>query len=122
MGTVIQILYREFMRFLLTNFWGHIFAGNDPHKAEELEKQEALNLAKAASTIPTLEDYIWSTLHTAGGYSNSKFPIPHFDYKAEIDDKIRSQFPELAKKPHSSRSFHILAISRTSRHLSHSKS
>jgi hypothetical protein len=82
----------------LTDFWGHLFAGNDQKTAGEIEKKEGLTMAKVASTISTLEDYIWSTLPPANEYSKGKYPIPHFDYKAEVDAGIRSQYPELAKK------------------------
>ena len=57
-----------------------------------------MNLARAAAATSTLEHYIWSTLPSAKTLSKGKAPCAHLDYKAEVDDRIRSDLPELAKK------------------------
>ncbi|KAF2640724.1 NAD(P)-binding protein [Massarina eburnea CBS 473.64] len=84
--------------FAVTNFWEHLFTGKSRDESGVLEAKQALNLARAASKSSTLEHYIWSTLPNAKKITGGKVPCPHFDYKAEVDDKIRSELPELAKK------------------------
>ena len=70
----------------------------DQKQAGETEEKQAMSLAKAASAVNTLEHYIWSTLPGAASLTNNKFPVPHLDYKAKADDRIRAELPELAKK------------------------
>jgi len=82
----------------VTNFWEHLFTGNDAHKSGELERKQATNIAVAASKTPTLEHFIWSTLLSATKTSNGKFKVPHLDYKAEVDAHIIAELPDLAKK------------------------
>jgi hypothetical protein len=82
----------------VTNFWEHLFTGKSQAESGEAEARQAMNLARAASKTSTLEHYIWSTLPNAKKLSNGKTPCAHLDYKAEVDDKIRSELPELAKK------------------------
>ncbi|KAK4213097.1 hypothetical protein QBC37DRAFT_181468 [Rhypophila decipiens] len=85
--------------FGLTNFFEPFMAHNSPTKAMEVEYQQGVNLAlAAASTLDTLEHYIWSTLPDAKAVSNGKFLVPHFDAKARIDDYIRNEQPALLAK------------------------
>ncbi|KAF1961297.1 NAD(P)-binding protein [Byssothecium circinans] len=84
--------------FAVTNYGELLSTGRSRNEAGELEAKQGLNLARAASKTTTLEHYIWSTLPHAKKISNGKHPVPHFDYKAEVDEKIRSDLPELAKK------------------------
>ena len=70
----------------------------DQKQAGETEEKQAMALAKAASAVSTLEHYIWSTLPGAAYITNNKVPVPHLDYKATADDRIRAELPELAKK------------------------
>ncbi|KAF1965844.1 NAD(P)-binding protein [Bimuria novae-zelandiae CBS 107.79] len=84
--------------FAVTNFWEHLFTGSSPEESGVKEAEQAKKLARAASQTSSLEHYIWSTLPGAKALTNGKFPVPHFDYKAEVDDWIRSDLPELHKK------------------------
>jgi uncharacterized protein YbjT (DUF2867 family) len=69
--------------FLVTNFWDHM--------SPEQEKQDALNMARAAKTTG-LTHVIWSTLDdTREHIDDDRMPnigdykVPHFDAKAEAD-------------------------------------
>lgn len=84
--------------FAVTNFWEHLFTGKSSAESGELEKSQALALARAASKSSALEHYVWSTLPSASKTSKGKVSVPHLDYKAEVDEIIRSEMPELAKK------------------------
>lgn len=72
--------------------------GKSAAESGELEKAQALALARAAAQSSTLEHYIWSTLPSASKTSGGKAPVPHLDYKAEVDEIIRKEMPELARK------------------------
>lgn len=82
----------------MTNFWEHLFTGKTDTEAGEIEKAQALTLARAAAKSSSLEHYVWSTLPDAKKTSNGKCPVPHLDYKAEVDNIIRQEMPELARK------------------------
>ena len=82
----------------MTNFWEHLFKGLSAKEAGELEEQQGVNIAIAASRTPTLEQYIWSTVVPASKISGGEHPVPHSDYKAGVDIRIRNEFPELATK------------------------
>lgn len=71
--------------------------GVDANTAMDLEYQQGVRLANAALQTPTLEHFIWSTLPDAGKITGGKFPVPHFDGKAKIDEYIKSK-PELLAK------------------------
>lgn len=55
-------------------------------------------LARLASQVKTLEHYIWSTLPNGERLTEGRIPVPHFDYKARVDDYIKETLPELAAK------------------------
>ena len=61
------------------------------------EYSRGINMAKAASKIPTLEHYIWSTLPNAETLSKGRLKIPHTDAKSQVDEYIK-QDPELLSK------------------------
>jgi hypothetical protein len=82
----------------VTNFWEHLFTGKTPTEAGVTEAEQALKLARAAARTPTLEHYIWSTLAGSKKLSGGKLGTPHMDYKAEIDEKLKKELPELVKK------------------------
>lgn len=84
--------------FAVTNFWEHLFTGKTPDESGALEREQAKKLARAASKTSSLEHYIWSTLPSAKKQFNGKFPVPHLDYKAEVNDWIRADLPELHAK------------------------
>jgi hypothetical protein len=75
-----------------------LFSGKDQAQSGEAESKQAMNLARAAAKTKTLEHYIWSTLPAAKNKTNGKFPVPHCDYKADVDNRIRKELPELAAK------------------------
>ncbi|KAJ4348070.1 uncharacterized protein N0V89_009442 [Didymosphaeria variabile] len=84
--------------FAVTNFWEHLFTGSSPDESGVKEAEQAKKLARAASQTSSLEHYVWSTLPSAKALTNGKFPVPHLDYKAEVDDWIRSDLPDLHAK------------------------
>lgn len=55
-------------------------------------------LARAAAKSATHQHYVWSTLPSAKKTFGGKFAVPHLDYKAEVDDAIRKELPDLLKK------------------------
>jgi hypothetical protein len=82
----------------VTQWWEPFFKGASQSEAGEIEKRDGIMLARLASEVKTLEHYIWSTLPAAEEITKGKFPVPHFDYKAKVDDHIRNNMPELAAK------------------------
>ncbi|KAI7161554.1 hypothetical protein KC349_g2727 [Hortaea werneckii] len=84
--------------FGVTNFWEHLGQGLDADAAGEKEAKQAFNIASAASQIPTLEHYLFSTLPKARELSKGQRPVPHMDHKAGVDDRIRKELPDLAAK------------------------
>jgi hypothetical protein len=55
----------------------------------EIESTQGINLAKAATQIPSLDHYIWSTLPNALKISGGKYLIPHFQSKNQVDEFIK---------------------------------
>ncbi|KAK4184994.1 hypothetical protein QBC35DRAFT_32748 [Podospora australis] len=77
--------------FAVTNFMEPFEVHQSPVKAVETELQQGINMAEAAaSTIDTLEHYIWSTLPDSLAISRGKHAVPHFNGKNKIDEHIRS--------------------------------
>lgn len=77
--------------FAVTDFIGPFLSTS--MTADEAEAHEATlgkNIVDVASTIPTLEHFIWSTLPAAKNITNGAFPVPHCDGKAEVDDYIKT--------------------------------
>jgi hypothetical protein len=75
--------------FAVTDFF-EPFAKGGPKLGMEVEEAQGINLAKAASKIPTLKHYIWSTLPNGNKISGGKYIVPHFEAKNQIDDYIKS--------------------------------
>jgi hypothetical protein len=94
----IHIFQGSYAVFAVTNFWEHLFTGKTQKESGEAEAVQAKNLAVAASKTSTLEHYIWSTLPNAKKLSNGKTPVAHLDYKAEVDEWVKTDLPDLAKK------------------------
>ena len=84
--------------FGVTNFWEPLFTGKSQAESGRIEFEQGVNIARAAAKTSTLEHYIWSTMPNAKKLTNGKFPTPHFDFKAEVDQSIKEELPELAKK------------------------
>jgi hypothetical protein len=55
-----------------------------------------MKLARAASVIPTLTNYIFSTTPSPKRMFNGRMRAPHMDYKANIDARIKTELPGLA--------------------------
>ncbi|KAI8715909.1 NmrA domain-containing protein [Fusarium sp. LHS14.1] len=84
--------------FALTNYdWGVVMKKGREAAGEE-EKQQQINIAKAAAQTPGLKHYIMSSLPAASLSSNGKLPVPHFDYKHAAFQWIEEHAPELAAK------------------------
>lgn len=73
------------------------FVAHGYEKAIEIEAMQGKNLARAASKIPTLKHYIWSTLPNGEKLTNGKWRIPHFVAKNVVDDFIKQDKSLLAK-------------------------
>jgi uncharacterized protein YbjT (DUF2867 family) len=82
--------------FAMTDFL-EPFMSNAPVKAMEIEAQQGINLARAASQTSTLEHYIWSSLPNIKKLTDGKYMIPHFEGKNMVDEYIRSDKTLLAK-------------------------
>ncbi len=77
--------------YAVTDFFEPFAAsGANPEAAMEVELIQGKNIANAANKTPALKHLIWSTLPNALKISNGKYPVPHFDAKAKIDDYIKS--------------------------------
>ncbi|SCO84281.1 related to nitrogen metabolic regulation protein nmr [Fusarium oxysporum] len=84
--------------FAVTNWWEYLFSGKSQDEAGEIEHQQGMNLARAAAKISSLEHYIWSSLPSAETITKGKLKVPHMDYKANVDVRIKAELPELAAK------------------------
>ncbi|KAJ5060782.1 hypothetical protein J3E72DRAFT_190104 [Bipolaris maydis] len=84
--------------FAVTNWWDGLFRGHSLTEAGDIEHAQGIMLAKLASQVNTLEHYIWSTLPNGEKITEGRIPVPHFDYKARVDDYIKETLPELAAK------------------------
>ena len=56
------------------------------------------NIADAAATVETLENFAWSTLPSASIFSEGRAKVPHMDGKARVDDYVLECLPSLAQK------------------------
>ncbi|KAB2580290.1 putative sugar transporter protein [Lasiodiplodia theobromae] len=97
-GSLVKAFEGAHAVYAVTNFWEHLFSGKSQSEAGEIEEQQALLLARAASQTKTLEHYIWSTIPPASDLTGGRYPVPHLDHKAKIDQRIRSELPDLAVK------------------------
>ncbi|CAG9939668.1 unnamed protein product [Clonostachys rosea f. rosea IK726] len=84
--------------FALTNFDWNIVMQRGQCVAGQIEKQQQMNIANAASKIPTLKHYIMSSLPPAKISSHGRLPVPHFDFKHEAYQHIQGNLPSLAAK------------------------
>lgn len=67
-------------------------------EAMHSEHAQGKNMARAASEIPELEHYIWSTLPDSEAISGKKFYIPHFCGKGRVDSYIKNELSDLHQK------------------------
>jgi hypothetical protein len=56
--------------------------------AQEWEARRGLNIAQAASKIPSLQHLIWSTLPDSRKVTNGKYVIPHFQSKIPAEQYL----------------------------------
>lgn len=82
----------------MTNWWEAFQKGFSQAEAGVIEERQGITLARLANEVKTLEHFIWSTLPAARKMTQGKFPVPHFDYKAKVDDHIWKNLPDLAAK------------------------
>ncbi|KAI8937499.1 hypothetical protein NX059_005217 [Plenodomus lindquistii] len=82
----------------VTNYWEHIAKGKSQTESGEAEAAQAMLLARAVARAPSVEHYIFSTLPNAKKITQGKVEVPHLDYKAEVDERMKKELPELAKK------------------------
>jgi hypothetical protein len=82
--------------YAMTNFF-EPFVTEGPEKAIEVEYQQGLNLARAASKTSSLKHYIWSTLPDTMALSNGQLAVPHFVAKARVDEFIKRDKALLSK-------------------------
>ncbi|KAJ5504131.1 HSCARG dehydrogenase [Penicillium fimorum] len=74
--------------FAITNFFSS-FAAHDAEETIEIEAQQGINLAKAASKTPSLRHYIWSSLPDNIKITDGKCRVPHFESKVKVDQFIK---------------------------------
>lgn len=60
--------------------------------------RDLVTIARAAAETESLEQFFWSTLQDSSLLTGRQFSLPHVDYKAKVDDRIRAELPELAAK------------------------
>ena len=82
--------------FAVTDFF-EPFMAKGAQYAMEVEHSQGTNLAKAAAKTASLRQYIWSTLPNSSALSNGKWPVPHFEAKAKVDEFIKQDKALLAK-------------------------
>jgi NAD(P)-dependent dehydrogenase (short-subunit alcohol dehydrogenase family) len=82
--------------YAVTNWWESLFRGKTPDEASAIEEQQGMNLARAAAATFTLEHYIWSTGPSATRLTNGAVRVHHMDSKARVDERIKSELPDLA--------------------------
>ncbi|KAL4757310.1 NmrA/HSCARG family protein [Aspergillus foveolatus] len=79
--------------FAVIDFWT-LYQQQGYEKAKELERQQGINMVKAAAAVLTLEHYIWSTL----GKTKQEHPVYHFEGKFDVEQTIRAEYPDLHAK------------------------
>jgi uncharacterized protein YbjT (DUF2867 family) len=87
--------------FLNTNFWSHlqeVWAGNEPsvdpwpfyRRAEDMDVEQSKQLLEFARKAG-VRHVVLSSLDDAKGLSGGKYPAPHFDAKARVDQYVEQQ-------------------------------
>ncbi|KAF9875430.1 hscarg dehydrogenase [Colletotrichum karsti] len=97
-GSLIKAFDNASAIFALTNYDWETAVKTGRDAAGEQERQQSINIAKAAAKIPTLKHYVLSSLPPAGLASKGQLKVPHFDYKQEAYRWIVINLPELAAK------------------------
>ncbi|KAF3352221.1 NmrA-like family domain-containing protein 1 like [Verticillium longisporum] len=84
--------------YAVTNWWEHLFSGKTQDEAGILEEEQGMTIARAAAKTPSLEHYLWSTTPSAKRVFKGELVTPHMDYKANVDERIQKELPDLAAK------------------------
>ncbi|KAK0619491.1 hypothetical protein B0T14DRAFT_603289 [Immersiella caudata] len=82
--------------FAVTNWWEHLFTGKTQEESGLIEEEQAMKIARAAAATFTVEHFIWSTTPSGTLKTGGKIPVPHMDYKAKVDVRIKTELPDLA--------------------------
>lgn len=82
--------------FAMTNFFDAL-PKLGVEKCMEVETQQGINLANAASAIQSLEHFVWSTLPNSQQISGGRAMVPYWHSKARVDEHIKS-IPTLLQK------------------------
>lgn len=83
--------------FTITDYYEHFFT-KGKEASMEIEFNNGTNMAKAASRVPTLKRYIWSTLPHTSAITGGKAIVPYFEGKGRVDAYIKQNLPELYAK------------------------
>jgi hypothetical protein len=94
--SLAQAFVGAFAIFAMTNFF-EPFVKVGPEMAMDIEFEQGRNIARAASSIPTLQHFLWSTLPNAKELTQGKFVVPHVEAKNRIDNFIKQDKNLLAK-------------------------
>lgn len=84
--------------YAVTNYPGLLSKIGVIEEARVQEQAQGTNMARAASEVPELEHYIWSTLPDSELISGRKWYIPHFCGKGRIDTYIKEDLRALFNK------------------------
>ncbi|KAH9900528.1 NAD(P)-binding protein [Xylariomycetidae sp. FL2044] len=86
--------------FAVTNWWESLFSGKSQDESGEIEERHGMAIARAAAQqTSTVEHYFWSTTPSARrDFDDGEHVVPHMDYKANVDARIKSELPGLASK------------------------
>ncbi|KAK2742361.1 hypothetical protein FQN55_007895 [Onygenales sp. PD_40] len=82
--------------FAVTNFFDAL-PKLGVEKSMEIETQQGINLANAASATQSLEHFVWSTLPNSQRISGGRAAVPYWQSKARVDEHIKS-IPTLLRK------------------------
>ncbi|KAK9321326.1 hypothetical protein V1517DRAFT_293668 [Lipomyces orientalis] len=95
-ASLVKAFEGAYAIFAVTDFF-EPFGITDAVAASELEYQQGVNMAVAASKTATLQHYLWSTLPYSYKLSQGKLTVPHFDGKAKVDEFIKNNEQLLSK-------------------------
>ncbi|KAK9358846.1 NmrA-like family-domain-containing protein [Lipomyces starkeyi] len=94
--TLVKAFEGAYAIYAVTDFF-EPFGKMDAEAAAEVEYQQGVNLALAASKTAGLQHYLWSTLPYSNKLSQGKLTVPHFDGKARVDEFIKKDTQLLSK-------------------------
>ncbi|KAK9375186.1 uncharacterized protein V1513DRAFT_38825 [Lipomyces chichibuensis] len=95
-ASLVKAFEGAYAIFAVTDF-SEPFIKTDAEEAAEVEYQQGVNMAVAASKTAGLQHYLWSTLPYSHKLSQGKLTVPHFDGKARVDEFIKKDAQLLSK-------------------------